>query len=97
MWKASTPSGANRYYQIEKPLARIAEDLGLVARMQKYKGNAKQDPGDSASRVVTLTRDVQALGDLGSDARWQPLQSEGGRLWTDDYAHLLSIIKGMKN
>jgi hypothetical protein len=35
----------------------------------------------------------EAFGSLARDARWQPLASDGGRIWTDDFADLLSILK----
>lgn len=84
---------SNRYYEIERPLARSAEAQGLVARLQDYAGNSARDPGDSPSKVVIMARDLADLGDLAEDPRWQSLESDGGRLWTDDYANLLSILK----
>ena len=84
---------SNRYYAIDKPLGRAAADLGLTAHIQRYKGNIATDPGDSASTVVTLARDPAYLGDLAFDPRWAPLESDGGRVWTDDFANLLSIMK----
>ncbi|MEQ8897101.1 MAG: fused MFS/spermidine synthase [Roseovarius sp.] len=84
---------SNRYYDIDVPLARSAADLGLAARVQHYKGNAQDDAGDIASSVVMLARTPAAFGDIADDPRWQVLQSDGGRLWTDDYANLISIMK----
>ncbi|MDI3337724.1 fused MFS/spermidine synthase [Defluviimonas aestuarii] len=84
---------SNRYYAIQRPLARSAEALGLVARIQEYPGNPKQDPGDIPSRVVMLSRSEAALGAIADDARWVPLMSDGGRIWTDDYANLLSVLE----
>ena len=84
---------SNRYYDISRPLARAAEALGLTAHKQHYRGNAKLDPGDSASTVVMLSRSPEAFGDLADDPRWTPLHSDGGPVWTDDYANLLSILR----
>ena len=84
---------SNRYYDIDKPLARAAQALGLTARKQHYEGNAKVDPADSPSVVVTLSRSVDALGDLADDPRWKVLEGDGGTIWTDDYANLLSILR----
>ncbi|MCB2115443.1 MAG: fused MFS/spermidine synthase [Rhodobacteraceae bacterium] len=94
-----TPDGvllyhiSNRYYAIERPLARSAEALGLTARLQDYAGNEAADPGDTPSRVVMLARSAAALGALTGDPRWQALQADGGPVWTDDFANLLSILK----
>jgi len=84
---------SNRYYAIDRPLARTATDLGLTARIQRYGGHVAQDPGGTPSDGVILARHPDALGDLAGDPRWQALESDDGRLWTDDYADLLSILK----
>ena len=84
---------SNRYYEIDRPLARAADALGLTARIQHYPGNVAADPADSASVVVMLSRSTEALGDLAVDARWITLESDGGPVWTDDYANLLSILR----
>ena len=83
----------NRYYEIERPLSRSAIDLGLVAMIQNHPGNPEVDPSDTGSRVVMLARNHAALGEMANDPRWEPLPSDGGRIWTDDFANLLSILQ----
>jgi hypothetical protein len=82
---------SNRYYDIHRPLARIAAALGLAAQRQLYVGR-DEDPGNLSSEVVLIARDSAAFGELATDPRWTPLRSDGGPLWTDDYANLLSIL-----
>lgn len=84
---------SNRYYAIERPLARSAAALGLAVRIQDYPGQEAADPGDAPSRVVLLARSEAALGPLARDPRWTPLAPDGGPIWTDDFADLLSILK----
>jgi len=84
---------SNRYYAIERPLARSAAVLGLAARVQDYMGHESRDPGDTPSRVVMLARSEAAFGPLAKDPRWAGLTPDGGSLWTDDFANLLSILK----
>ncbi|QGX98052.1 transporter [Roseovarius faecimaris] len=84
---------SNRYYAIDRPLGRSADAQGLIGRKQHYAGNVAQDPADWASIAATLTRSEAALGDLGTDPRWTPLQNDGAPVWTDDHADLLSILK----
>jgi hypothetical protein len=94
-----TPDGllvyhiSNRYYDIDLPLGRSAAALGLAAQSQSYKGKDLADLGDTSSNVVLIARNAAAFGDLAVDPRWNPLLSDGGRLWTDDYANLLSILR----
>jgi hypothetical protein len=84
---------SNRYYAIDRPLARSAADLGLAARFQDYAADGATEPGDTPSHVVMIAPNEEAFGSLARDARWQPLASDGGRIWTDDFADLLSILK----
>ncbi|WP_108483363.1 fused MFS/spermidine synthase [Oceaniglobus ichthyenteri] len=84
---------SNRYYAIHRPLARSAAALGLAARIQHYPGKSAQDPADSPSRVVMFARHDADLGQMAGDGRWAPLTSDGERVWTDNYANLLSILE----
>jgi SAM-dependent methyltransferase len=84
---------SNRYFDIQRPLGRSAAALGLVARMQSYRGNPEADRADVGSRVVMIAREEADFGGLGADPRWQRLESDGGRIWTDDFANLLSILQ----
>lgn len=94
-----TPGGllvyhiSNRYYDIHLPLSRSVADLGLAARIQNYKGNAGEDLADVATTAVLVARRPGDLGPLADDPRWQVLNSDGGRVWTDEYANLISIIR----
>ena len=97
-----TPTGvlvyhiSNRYYEIDRPLGRSAEALGLSARLQEYRGNRAVDAADTPSAVAMIARDEAHFGSLLQDERWIPLTSDGGRIWTDDHANLLSILKRKK-
>lgn len=85
---------SNRYFDIEVPLARGAEALGMVARMQNYNAPVLETFNDDfSSRVVVMAESDEAMRDLAQDPRWVPLKSDGGTLWTDDYANPLSILK----
>ena len=95
-----TPDGvlvyhiSNRYYDLSRPLARSAEALGMTAHLQNYgKGAKLTDKGDVPSRVVVMSRDGNYMDVLPNDGRWEPLVSDGGRLWTDDFANLLEILE----
>ena len=83
---------SNRYYDIGRPLGRIAEALGLEARIQNYAGNKTDDPGDVGSVVVAMARSQDALGVTLTDPRWKNLPSDGGRVWSDDFANVLEIL-----
>jgi len=33
------------------------------------------------------------LGALATDPRWEPLRAHAGRVWTDDFSDILSVLK----
>ncbi len=84
---------SNRYYDIAIPLARSAAALGLEIRFQHYQKPAESETDDTATIAVMVARDSADFGDLAEDPRWTTLTSDGGRLWTDDYANLLSVMR----
>jgi hypothetical protein len=84
---------SNRYYEIHRPLIQSAEALGVGIRLQTYNGNVDLDEADVPSKVALITKNPDVLADLDADPRWQSLASDGSRLWTDDYANALSILK----
>ena len=84
---------SNRYYDIGRPLARSAENLGLSMWRQFQERPASTDPGYRVSDVVMLARDPAHVSDLLESGLWVPVTSDGGALWTDDRANPLSIVK----
>ena len=46
-----------------------------------------------ATPDLMLARNAGALGALADDPRWETLISDGGRIWTDDFANLLSVLQ----
>jgi hypothetical protein len=86
---------SNRFYDLSRPLARIAAALGLEARHRIRQGAEITDaPYDVPSSVVVLARSRAALGALAEDPAWKALTpGPEDPLWTDDHANLLSILK----
>ena len=86
---------SNRYYDISKPLARIAQSLNLHATIQTETPEGIDFAHSSI--VVVMTSDEARYDTLISDGRWKPLTSDGGRVWTDDFANPLSALKLFSN
>ncbi|WP_439156561.1 spermidine synthase [Yoonia sp.] len=82
----------NRYYDLSRPLARSAADLGLSAYIQRYDG-APDVQSNSSSKVVIMSPDPASIAPFAADPKWDPVENDGGRIWTDDYANLLAILK----
>lgn len=43
--------------------------------------------------VVVMANSQDDLAGFIQPELWEPLPDDGGRIWTDDYANLLSILK----
>ncbi|WP_322893562.1 MULTISPECIES: fused MFS/spermidine synthase [unclassified Yoonia] len=82
---------SNRYFDIARPLGRSAAALGLMAMIQ-HDPSRPDDPTHSPSTVVVMAKDAASLTGFIQPEQWQVLQDDGGRIWTDDYANLLSIL-----
>ena len=65
----------------------------MQAFLQDYEPVSNGKDGKVPSRVVVIARTAADIERYGNDARWTPLASDEGRLWTDDYANPLSILR----
>lgn len=87
---------SNRFYDIEVPLARSAEALGLDIWLHDNPlTDSQHADGAVASRVVMVARPGADINDILDQGGWRAVQSDGGRLWTDDYANPLSILRAL--
>lgn len=93
---------SNRYLNLHKVAARIADDLGLVA-YEWYDHVAGDAPaGKYSSHWIALARKQADLGELpllpaaGEEKRWTRMTpgDEPGPLWTDDFSNVLSVLAG---
>lgn len=84
---------SNRYYRIDVPLARSARELGMVALIQDHRDVVDEGPGVQPSTVVVMAERAEDLAPFAADPRWQALADDGGAVWTDDHANLLSILR----
>jgi hypothetical protein len=86
---------SNRFYDLSLPLAGLAQELGLEARIwnREIPDGAVFEEGDVPSAVVALARTPEALGALATDPRWVPLAAPKIPFWTDDHADLLSALR----
>ncbi|WP_224826733.1 transporter [Cognatishimia sp. MH4019] len=88
---------SNRFYDIDVPLARSAAALGLnIWLHEEPLTEAQYHAGASASSVVMIARQGAKVEGLLEAGAWRALRSDGGRLWTDDYANPLSILSALR-
>jgi hypothetical protein len=74
-------------------VARLAKDHGLAGRFQYFTGEPPAENLISSSEWAALARAEADLGSFATDPRWQRLPDvPQGRVWTDDYVDILSVI-----
>jgi len=83
---------STRYYPLQLAIGRTADELEFAALHQFYAGQQTDDKTDSPSRVVLVANSVEDFRQLADEPRWERLSSDGGRVWTDDYANLLGLL-----
>ena len=84
---------SNRYYDLARPLGRVAVARGLEARLRHHTGDLANDPGHSGSTVAALAQTADGLSPIAGRPGWGPLGNDGGDVWTDDFANVLSVLK----
>lgn len=89
----------NRYVRLDGPLARLARELNLTAiqRLDSSVNAERRRQGHQTSEWIAMARAdeaEQAFGPLLTDERWtRPKEPPNARLWTDDYANILSVFR----
>jgi len=85
---------SNRHLDFWPVLARIADDLNLVAFACADKATPEQAlEGKQWSKFVVIARAREDLGPIATNPAWRQLASHpGDPLWTDDFSNLLSVF-----
>lgn len=81
---------SNRIFDLKPVLAAGASDAGLVAMAKQ--GGATERADSQPSEWVVLSPSPDLRGTL-RDEGWSQLKPDGARVWTDDYASVLSALK----
>jgi len=85
---------SNRHLKLEPVIAALAHDAGLACRVQEQDTVSAENRarGVFVSSWAVMCREEAYLGPLLTDLRWrQPEQNRNMRVWTDDYASILSV------
>lgn len=88
---------SNRFYDLASPLARVAEELGLVVLMRDH-SNIDDDltlkSGALGGVWVVMARSRADVAHLENIKGWIPIKSKPRQqLWTDDKANVLGAMK----
>lgn len=82
----------NTYYDLKKPIARVAQSLGFAAVARDTYTSARtqyQEPTD----WILISKDKSLLEQLKNQYNWREIvPDEKMRLWTDDYCDPLKVL-----
>jgi tetratricopeptide (TPR) repeat protein len=84
---------SSRYLNMTPILGRLAEDAGMVARIG-VDSFARGGPKRYASEWVIMVRRADDLKWFAADTVWDPLLSDGGRVWSDDFSNVVAAMHG---
>jgi hypothetical protein len=94
----------NRHLDLAEPLARIAHELGVhsfarALNLTDVSEDVRRE-GIATSTWVVFVRDPAIMAPLAARNRqvtherpWIPYSVQTGRLWTDEYADVLSVLR----
>lgn len=87
---------SNRYLDLRDPVARIARELRLSARVFDD-GSTPLDleaEGKTQSTWVVLSTSAEAMAPFADNPKWEELVEERqGRVWTDDYSNVIEAFR----
>ncbi len=85
---------SNRYLDLAPVVARTAS--GWMAAQLAYQPKT-EDPAETGSLWIALTRDPEVLGELlASGGHWEALPVTDTAPWTDDYASILPVLRALQ-
>ena len=86
---------SNQYLDLRPVLGNLAQDQGLVCLLQNDLTLSEQQRrlGKEPSQWAVMARNLEDLGPLIDDPRWERLEGSGGRVWTDSYSSIFSVLK----
>ncbi len=80
---------SNRYFELAPAVGRVAQELGMEARVFRYSPSEEErQNGAAASHWVGLVAPGSAF-ELGEE--WKTIEAQGP-LWTDDYSDVLGAL-----
>lgn len=85
---------SNKYLDLEPVVGNLAAATGLTCLAQDDREISARDARGYMlpSHWTVLARSPADLGGLNDDRRWGACRTNGDRVWTDDYANVLSAI-----
>jgi tetratricopeptide (TPR) repeat protein len=83
---------SHHYLNLLPVLGRLADEAGMVA-LVSTDFVAENSLKNLSSTWVVMARHVEDLLSVTHDSPWEPLTTDGGRVWSDDFADVLDALQ----
>jgi hypothetical protein len=85
---------SNLYFELGPVIGRLARDAGLVALIQRHAATeGEMQLGIFPSEWVAVSRNLDDLGALTADRRWERATWDGGPPWSDQFSNVLAALQ----
>ena len=83
---------SNRHIKLRPVIGRIARELDMTA-IARLAGSSDTSGGNLASEWVLMARNAATLDRFARNPEWTPVESDGGRAWTDDFSNIWTELR----
>ena len=86
---------SNQYLDLSPVVGNLAQNQGLVCLLQNDLNLSEQQrlSGKEPSQWAVMARNLEDLGSLGDDPRWERVRGSDGPVWTDSYSSIFNVLK----
>ncbi|MBI3543788.1 MAG: fused MFS/spermidine synthase, partial [Deltaproteobacteria bacterium] len=84
---------SNNYLDLSRALGPLAKDAGAEAYVRDDLSLKNSGVARLATTWAVMARAPGRLSVVARDPRWRKLEGGGGRVWSDDYFNLLSLLR----
>ena len=86
---------SNQYLDLRPVVGNLAQNQGLVCLLQNDLTLSEQERllGKETSQWAVMARNLEDLGSLVNDPRWEQIGGSDGPVWTDSYSSIFSVLK----
>jgi len=83
---------SNRHIKLRPVIGRIARELDMTA-IARLAGSSDTSGGNLASEWVLMARNAATLDRFARNPEWTPVESDGGRAWTDNFSNIWTELR----
>lgn len=83
---------SNRHMALEQVFARLAKEQGVLSYVQYYSPAGEFSIDDTPTHAMLFARNEAAIERALATGKWEKIESDGKRAWTDDYSNIIGAM-----